>query len=119
MGVVWDIWADVTKGPAPLTVAFSNPDIGPYYQWDFADGGTSEEKEPVHTFQSPGTYQISMQSYDIIEGNRVDNNRCSLEIVVTEVNAVVMVLGIIAPGETAIVHQTLPSGTRIIAKKLR
>ncbi len=29
------------------------------FSWDFGDGGTSDEKDPVHVFPAPGTYTVS------------------------------------------------------------
>jgi hypothetical protein len=34
---------------------------GLIYLWDFGDGNTSNERDPVHVYQQPGTYQISLQ----------------------------------------------------------
>jgi PKD repeat protein len=54
--------ASVTSGTAPLTVAFSSvnstdPDgtiVG--YRWNFGDGTTSTEPNPVHVYNSPGAF---------------------------------------------------------------
>lgn len=58
---------DVTSedGCHPLTVGFTNnSDGGYYYHWDFGDGNTSSEEEPVHTFANTGsadsTYRVKM-----------------------------------------------------------
>lgn len=114
-----NIGADITEGPSPLTVTFICPDFGPYYEWNFGDGGISSDKEPVHTFQNPGSYIVSIQAYNMVEENRIDGNGYSIEIIVTESNAVVMVIDIISSGVSAIIQQTLSSGTRIIAKKTK
>jgi hypothetical protein len=34
---------------------------GLIYFWDFGDGNTSNERDPVHVYQQPGTYQISLR----------------------------------------------------------
>ena len=55
--------ANVTSGPARLTVAFTatgtDPD-GPEsqltYTWEFGDGVTSFEQNPTHTYGTKGTY---------------------------------------------------------------
>jgi uncharacterized protein YodC (DUF2158 family) len=31
------------------------------YLWDFGDGNTSNERDPVHVYQQPGTYQINLR----------------------------------------------------------
>lgn len=53
--------ASPTSGCAPLTVNFSNNSSnGVTYFWDFGDGGTSTNAQPVHTFTNPGTYQVML-----------------------------------------------------------
>jgi PKD repeat protein len=46
----------------PLTVEFVNQSTGPIasYFWDFGDGTTSGEANPVHTFTSGGDFNVSM-----------------------------------------------------------
>jgi hypothetical protein len=61
--------ADPTGGPAPLTVSFiatgtdSDGEIVEYY-WYFDDGSTSNEKDPTHTFQDIGTYDVQLTVTD-------------------------------------------------------
>ncbi|WP_322743868.1 PKD domain-containing protein [Methanofollis aquaemaris] len=53
--------ANVTSGEAPLTVQFTSNFTGtqPFsYSWDFGDGITSEEENPVHQFTRAGTYDV-------------------------------------------------------------
>lgn len=46
-----------------LTVTFTNTtQYGVSYAWDFGDGQTSTEKDPVHTFASPGFYIITLEA---------------------------------------------------------
>jgi len=53
---------DITAGCEPLTVPFTNnSDYGNEYYWDFADGNTSTEYEPTHTFIDPGAYQVMLR----------------------------------------------------------
>ncbi|MBE7173469.1 MAG: PKD domain-containing protein [Williamsia sp.] len=46
------------------TVYFTNYTIGndpvTAYNWDFGDGSTSSDKDPIHTFMSPGRYVVSL-----------------------------------------------------------
>lgn len=45
------------------TYRFVNRSVGwgaPYYYWDFGDGTTSQEVNPVHTYKSPGVYQVKL-----------------------------------------------------------
>lgn len=52
--------ADVVKGCIPLEVRFTSPLLSKYY-WEFKDGGTSIEKDPVHSFVNPGTYKVVLK----------------------------------------------------------
>ena len=50
------------KGEAPLLVTFTDTSQGVLtdWQWDFGDGGTSAERNPLHTFQVQGTYTVTL-----------------------------------------------------------
>jgi len=57
-----DFVANVTSGPAPLTVAFTdlssgNPDS---WSWTFGDGDSADQQNPVHVYDSPGTYTVNL-----------------------------------------------------------
>ncbi|MCE5338489.1 MAG: PKD domain-containing protein [Methanomicrobiaceae archaeon] len=54
--------ADVTAGPAPLTVRFTDESTGDprSWSWTFGDGGTSAEQNPVHTYGVPGNYTVAL-----------------------------------------------------------
>jgi PKD repeat protein len=54
--------ASPRAGTAPLAVTFhdlskGNPDSR---LWDFGDGTTSTELDPVHIYATPGTYSVSL-----------------------------------------------------------
>src|SRR5690606_15814178 len=57
---------DVTSGANPLTVNFSSdgsrhPASLPItYSWDFGDGNTSTEENPVHTYTVNGQYTATL-----------------------------------------------------------
>lgn len=53
--------ADITEGPAPLTVKFDCDWYveGTTYLWDFKDGNTSTLKSPEHTFAA-GIYEVEL-----------------------------------------------------------
>ena len=46
------------------TVYFTNYTLGndpvTAYNWDFGDGATSKDKDPIHTFMKPGRYVVSL-----------------------------------------------------------
>ena len=54
--------ANVTAGPAPLVVQFTDTSAGnpTAWNWDFGDGATSTEQHPVHTYTKAGTYNVSL-----------------------------------------------------------
>ncbi|WP_342770539.1 MULTISPECIES: PKD domain-containing protein [unclassified Methanoculleus] len=54
--------ANVTEGNAPLVVQFNDTSTGNVtsWSWDFGDGNTSTEQNPVHIYESPGNYTVSL-----------------------------------------------------------
>jgi len=49
------------SGSAPLAVKFNDTSISPTaWLWDFGDDATSTEQNPVHLYQSSGTYSVSL-----------------------------------------------------------
>ncbi|MCJ7570600.1 MAG: PKD domain-containing protein [Candidatus Thermoplasmatota archaeon] len=61
--------ATPTSGTAPLAVHFTGSGSDPdgeivSYLWEFGDGQTSSQKNPVHTFQNSGTYTVSLKVTD-------------------------------------------------------
>jgi beta-glucanase (GH16 family) len=46
------------SGAVPFICRFTNTSMAGYtsWQWDFGDGGASTDKNPEHTYQTPGTY---------------------------------------------------------------
>ena len=54
--------ADVLSGTVPLTVTFTSQSTGDitFYQWDFGDGATSPQQNPVHVYESSGTFAVSL-----------------------------------------------------------
>ncbi len=46
---------------APLTVNFNNTSIGAVnYHWDFGDGNTSAQRNPVHTYNAAGSFTVTL-----------------------------------------------------------
>ncbi|HNQ28784.1 MAG TPA: PKD domain-containing protein [Methanolinea sp.] len=51
------------SGVAPLTVSFTDRSMGAplAWEWDFGDGTTSTEQNPVHTFTTTGTFSVTLK----------------------------------------------------------
>jgi len=59
-----DFTGNPLYGYAPLTVYFNNESFGASnYSWDFGDGQTSTEKNPVHIYTTPGIYTVTLMGY--------------------------------------------------------
>ncbi len=54
--------ATPTNGTAPLSVNFTDQSINTptSWQWDFGDGGSSTEQNPTHTYNTDGSYTVSL-----------------------------------------------------------
>lgn len=54
--------ASPLSGPAPLLVSFADTsaDRPSGWLWDFGDGTTSSERNPVHDYLAPGTYDVTL-----------------------------------------------------------
>ena len=64
--------AGFTWSQAGLIISFSNTSQNAIsYLWDFGDGNTSTETNPVHTFSADGTYLVSLTSASEMCGNDV------------------------------------------------
>ncbi len=52
-----------TQGVAPLTVGFTDTSTGQIdsWSWNFADGVTSTQASPSHTFNQPGNYSVTLK----------------------------------------------------------
>jgi PKD repeat protein len=72
--------ANRTAGPAPLTISFYDLTLGSpgKWVWDFGDTSGSSERNPVHTYKSPGKYTVTMDT--VISGTMYSN---SMNITVT------------------------------------
>lgn len=58
------------KFSVPAPVSFVNTSkYGDYFEWNFGDGTLSLERNPVHTYQTDGTFQITLTAFS--------NNGCS------------------------------------------
>ncbi|MFX0199392.1 MAG: PKD domain-containing protein [Candidatus Hodarchaeota archaeon] len=78
------ISADPTSGPPPLAVNFTGSATDSdgtvvSYAWDFGDGSKSNEQKPIHTYNSVGTFKVTLTVTD----NKGDCGRASTNISVT------------------------------------
>ncbi len=57
-----DFTANVFSGEIPLEVAFSDLSVGiiDSWSWDFGDGATSNDQNPVHHYEIPGIYNVAL-----------------------------------------------------------
>jgi PKD repeat protein len=58
--------ADVVSGTCPLIVNFTDESTGSpiSYLWDFGDGESSTEENPVHRYGAPGVYTVTLTVSD-------------------------------------------------------
>ncbi len=58
---VADFNGSPTSGDAPLTVNFTDASTGATsWSWDFGDGGTSTAQNPSYTYNTAGTYTVTL-----------------------------------------------------------
>ena len=57
-----DFSATPTSGIPPLLVSFTGTSKGnpTEWSWDFGDGGTSTDRNPVHIYSQPGKYDVTL-----------------------------------------------------------
>ena len=53
-----------TYGQAPLLIRFTDHSVGDplSFYWQFGDGSTSNEQNPVHVYQTPGIYTVTLRA---------------------------------------------------------
>lgn len=81
--LIADFIADITTGSAPLTVNFTNlcslwPDENAFFierEWNFGDGHTSTELNPIHVYENIGSYTVTLwEKRNYLEVTRSKNN---------------------------------------------
>ena len=70
--IIANFSADPIAGSAPLMVNFTNESTGNIigYFWEFGDDETSAEQNPLHTYQAPGTYSVSLTIFNFSVQNQ-------------------------------------------------
>jgi PKD repeat protein len=62
--------ANFTVSTNNLNATFNNTSLNSdYFLWDFGDGSTSTEKNPVHTYSQSGTYPVKLSSSNLCRAN--------------------------------------------------
>ncbi|MCD6249520.1 MAG: VCBS repeat-containing protein [candidate division Zixibacteria bacterium] len=57
-----DITVANAFGPVPLTVQFDDNSVGAYeWSWDFGDGETSADQNPLYEYTQPGRYDVTLE----------------------------------------------------------
>ncbi len=112
----------VTSGAVPLTVVFHSPVTAGSYYWDFGDEAGSNEKDPVHVYESPGTFSVRLDAVTNMGGGRMDIASFTATITVTQespvqIHPIAIAIGLISVGTEAFIMQPLPSGSRLMARK--
>lgn len=71
VGLVADFSADITSGVQAQTVQFTDASTGGVvlWAWDFGDGSTSEEQNPEHIYTEAGTYTVTLQIFNSVNGS--------------------------------------------------
>jgi len=67
-----DFISDIQVGEVPLTVQFSDKSSGKptTWNWNFGDGGTSNEQNPSHTYNQTGYFTVTLY---VSNGNEIKN----------------------------------------------
>ena len=108
--------ANVTSGAPPLTVKFTDESTGSpnSWSWDFGDGETSDEQNPVHTFGAPGYYTVTLTA-----GNSYGTNteEKASYISVLRAGTDISITGSVVPLVSSAVFAREPNTVRILSLK--
>lgn len=65
--------SNITRGNQPLSVEFTDKSTGEItgWNWEFDDGYSSTEQNPIHIYETAGTYTVTLTVTDIIGSNTV------------------------------------------------
>jgi uncharacterized protein (TIGR02145 family) len=60
--IIAEFYGTPTSGYLPLSVQFTNRSVGDInsWSWDFGDGGTSSEEDPLYTYDEQGVYSVTL-----------------------------------------------------------
>jgi gliding motility-associated-like protein len=69
------------QGCAPYTAVFNNTSLaGQQFFWDFGDGTTSTEVNPVHNYTNVGSYRVSLVAVDSSTCNITDSTAQTINV---------------------------------------
>ncbi len=78
-----DIEGAISDGKSPYKIAFAaktNNENKPLtYQWEFGDGSTSNDQNPIHTFKKTGIYQTRLTVSDSYGNTGLDITTINIE----------------------------------------
>lgn len=70
-----------TTGCSPWEVQFSDSSISAFnWVWNFGDGNTSTQQNPLHIYQTPGNYQVTLTTQDTTGCQSVFTNPVPLQV---------------------------------------
>jgi PKD repeat protein len=72
--IVVDFTGNPRSGEPPLDVQFTGIYTGPgtpQWSWKFGDGGTSTEQNPLHRYESPGKYSVTLTVKSVFDSGFV------------------------------------------------
>jgi PKD repeat protein/predicted esterase len=83
-------------------VTFTNTSTGAIaWNWDFGDGETSTEKNPVHTYKQSGTYNVTLSAFSEVYSADVETTSVVVNVLALP-NQVVLV----EPANNAVINQS-------------
>lgn len=74
--------ASIQNGPKPLSVQFTDTSSGTVeiWNWNFGDGYTSSERNPIHIYTNTGTYTVSLQVFNSAKGYDTEIKTAYIEV---------------------------------------
>ncbi len=87
-----DFSSSGTFGCAPFSTSFTNTSFNSGYgnlsswAWDFGDGSTSNSQNPSHTYNSPGTYNVSLTVTNSLGCTITKNSTNYIQVIGPDVN---------------------------------
>ncbi len=75
--VIADFSATPASGDAPLSVRFADRSSNAIlWWWDFGDGNTSHEQNPLHAYGAPGNYTVTLMAADELRYDTETKDGC-------------------------------------------